>query len=206
MTTQSPQPDQRGSDAQNTSPSTTGSKYNTVPYEPMDRYNTKVQRPRQVGILRNLTLVSLILYVVSAIPAVIVATDEALVEQTLREAGTLTQAQIDDMLDATVFTGMITTIVTTALAVILYLVVLFGIAKAKNWARTLGIVLAIIGGLLTLFGFVTSFGGLSAAPTLTIMSLVLGGVWLIVTIWWLVTAFGAPIRLYFATPPHERKS
>lgn len=202
MTTEHPHPDHSGSDLQHTSP--TRNKYNTAAYQPMDQYGTVAQRPKQLGTLRNLTIFSLILYVLSAVPGMIVATDKAVVEQKLRESGTLTEAQIDEMLEITLLTGMITTIIMMLLAIVLYIVVLVGISKAKNWGRILGITLAILGGVETLVGIVRSFGDISAAPTLTIVSLVIGGIWLLVSIWWLVTAFSAPVRNYFTTPPHAR--
>lgn len=202
MTSEHPQPGHSESDPQYPAPA--GNKYNTAAYQPMDQYGKVAHRPKQFGRLRNLTIVSLILYALSAIPGMIVATDKAVVEEALRESGTFTETQISEMLEVTLLTGLITTLVLTLVAVVLYLVVLIGISKAKNWGRILGIVFAILGGVVTLVGVVLSIGDLSAAPTLTIMSFVISGIWLLVSVWWLVTAFSAPVRNYFKTPPQAR--
>src|SRR5699024_8396122 len=57
-------------------PQSTGSKYGTDAYRPADEYGTVVERPAQLGRLRTLTIVSLVLYVLSSVAAAIIAMDE----------------------------------------------------------------------------------------------------------------------------------
>lgn len=181
-----------------------GSKFDTAAYQAAGDYGTVVERPKQLRTLRNLTILSLVLYVIYSVISGIIATDEGLIEESMRQTGMLTDAQIEEGLEGAVVWGLLTTIVLTVLAVILYIVVLIGVSMAKNWGRIIGIVLAIVGGLFTLFGLVTSFGNMDLIPGLTIASAVITVIWLAVTVGWLVVAFSAPVRRYFAAPPQSR--
>lgn len=204
MSTEYPGPDHSGQYPQQSQQPVDGGKYNTAAYQPMGEYGTVVERPKQLGTLRNLTIVSLVLYVISSVVGIFTAMDETLIEESLRQSGTMTEAQIEEAMEMSMVFGLLTAIVMAVVTVILYIVVIIGVALAKNWGRILGIVLAIIGGLFMLFGLVTSFTNMDLAPGLTIASAVITVVWLAVSIWWLVVAFSAPVRNYFATPPQAR--
>ncbi len=199
-----PGPDRAGDTAHQAQQPGGGSKYNTAAYQPMSEYDTVIERPKQLGMLRNLTIISLVLYVISAVVGAIIAMDETIIEESLRQSGVLTEAQIDEAMQGAGLAGLVTTIIMTVVVVVLYIVVLIGVSVAKNWARILGIVLAIIGGLFTVVGLVMSLGDFTIAPTLISISAVLTAIWLAVSIWWLVTAFSAPVRKYFKTPPQAR--
>ncbi|WFP17344.1 hypothetical protein [Citricoccus muralis] len=181
-----------------------GNKYNTAAYQPAGQYGAPLQRPKALATLRNLTIISAVLYVISSIIGVIAGMDEELIAQQLRDAGGLTEAQIEEFLDASMMIGVITVIGISVVGLIMYTVVIIGVSLAKNWGRILGIVFAIIGLLYTVFGVIS--GGLDYAVSspLMIASTVVSVIWMLVSILWLVKAFSAPVREYFATPPQAR--
>lgn len=180
------------------------SKFGTSAYHEAGEYGTVVERPSQLGRLRTLTIVSLVLYLISSVVGAIMAMDETLIEESMRQTGMLTESQIEEAVAGAVVWGLITSIGFAVLAALLYVAVIIGLTLAKNWGRILGIVLAIIGGLVMLFGLVTSLGSLSLLPGLTIASAVVTVLWLAVSGWWLVVAFSAPLRRYFAAPRETR--
>lgn len=185
-------------------PQNTGAKFGTDAYRSTGEYGTVVERPRQLSRLRTLTIVSLVLYLISSVIGAMIAMDETLIADTMRQTGMVTESQIEEAVEGAVVWGLVTSIGFAVFAALLYAVVIIGISLAKNWGRILGIVLAIIGGLVMLFGLVTSLGSLSLLPALTITSAVITVVWLAVTVLWLVVAFSAPLRRYFAAPRQSR--
>ena len=185
-------------------PQSTGSKYGTDAYRPADEYGTVVERPAQLGRLRTLTIVSLVLYLLSSVAAAIIAMDERLIAQSLRQSGMLTEPQIEEAIEGAVVGGLLWAIGTSVLVGLLYAAVIIGLSLARNWGRVLGIVLAILGILVMLFGLVTSLGSLSLLPVPTIASVLLTVVWLAATGWWLAVAFSAPLRRFFASSRASR--
>lgn len=181
-----------------------GTKYNTSAYQPAGQYGAPLQRPKALATLRNLTIISAVLYVVQSIFGVIAGMDEDLIVDQLQSAGGMTDAQIEEFLDATMMIGLITTLALSIISLILYVVVIIGISLAKNWGRIMGIVFAILGLLFSIFGMVS--GGLEylVASPLMIASTAVSVIWIAVGIFWLVKAFSAPVREYFATPPQAR--
>lgn len=174
------------------------SKYGTNAYQSAGEYGTVVERPSQLSRLRTLTIVSLVLYLISSAVQALIATDETVIEESMRQTGMLTESQIEEAVEGAMVWGLVTSIGFAVVAALLYVVVIIGLSLAKNWGRILGVVLAIIGGLVMLFGLLTSLGSLSLLPELTIASAVITVIWLAVTVWWLVVAFSAPLRRYLA--------
>lgn len=185
-------------------PQSAGSKYGTNAYQSTGEYGTVVERPSQLNRLRTLTIVSLVLYLISSAVGAMIAMDETLIAESMRQTGMVTESQIEDALEGAKVWGLVTSIGFAVVAALLYAAVIIGLSLAKNWGRVLGIVLAILGGLVMLFGLLTSLGSLSLLPKLTIASAVITVIWLAVTVWWLVVAFSAPLRRYFAAPRQTR--
>lgn len=185
-------------------PQSAGSKYGTDAYRSAGDYGTVVERPAQLRRLRTLTIASLVLYLLSSVVGAIIAMDETLIAESLRQSGMLTESQIEEALEGAVVWGLLWTIGTSVLVGLLYAAVIIGLSLARNWGRVLGIVLAIIGVLVMLFGLVTSLTSLSLLPGPTIASAVITVAWLAVTGWWLAVAFSAPLRRYFAAPRPSR--
>lgn len=166
-----------------------GGKYGTTEYNPND-YTGLVQRPAQLDKLLKLTLLSAVLYVLNAVVGAI-ATATTDLTQYYRDLGMSTE-------DAEAFagegSGIVTTIVLLAVALLLYFLVYRGLNKGKNWARILGTVLAALAILSNLFGLF----GVFIYGALGIVLLVIMLIKLIVDILWIVTAFRAPNSAYFA--------
>lgn len=182
-----------------------GSKYGTNAYQSAGEYDTVIERPRrQLGRLRTLAIVSLVLYLISSAVGALIAMDETLIAESMRQTGLLTETQIEEATPGAVVWGLLTSIVFAVVPALLYVAVIIGLSLAKNWGRILGIVLAIIGSLVMLFGLLTSLGSLSLVPGLTVTSAAITVIWLAVTVWWLVLAFGVPVRRYFAAPRQTR--
>lgn len=181
-----------------------GSKYNTTAYQPAGQYGAPLQRPQALATLRNLTIVSAALYLVSMIVGVITSMDEDLIAEQLRATGVMTDAQIEEALEMSMTFGIISVVATGLVALIIYVVVIIGVSMAKNWGRILGIVFAIIGLLFTVFGTISGGIGYAISSPLMIVSTVISVIWMVVSILWLVKAFSAPVREYFATPPQAR--
>ncbi|WBL19027.1 hypothetical protein [Citricoccus sp. NR2] len=203
MSNDYPQPPQQDPNAQHGAQQP-GTKYNTAAYQPAGQYGAPLQRPRALDTLRNLTLISAGLYLVSTIISVFTSLDEDLIAEQLRSTGMLTETQIEESIEFGLISGLVTVLATGLIALILYVVVIIGVSKAKNWARILGIVLAIIGLLFTVGG--TLMGGIGAAfaSPLMIASTVVLILWIVVSVLWLIKAFSAPVREYFAAPPQAR--
>lgn len=162
------------------------SKYGTDPYAP-GTYGGPMTEPKKFSLLKTFTLVSLAIYVLSAIPGLFVSGDDARQEMisAIEEQGMSEQeaAEAADLF-AGLFTGFVW--VTLIVGVLLYLLVFFGLKKNKNWARVLGIVFAIIGIVFTLFGL---FGA-------DLLTLALGIAHVAVAIYWLVLAFSTEVKTY----------
>ncbi|WP_150462071.1 hypothetical protein [Nesterenkonia ebinurensis] len=165
-----------------------GSKFGTESYNP-NAYGGPVEEPAKYAQLKQFTLFSFGLYVLSAIISLVpMFTGEA--EELTREelAGQdLGGLTVDEAVSIGMAMAWGFILVPLVIAIGLYLLVYFGLKNNKNWARVLGIVMAIIGILLTAGTMLASLGGLGTV--FGIITLVLTLVWLAVTIYWLVLAF-----------------
>jgi len=177
------------------------SKFNTTVYDSTKTYDSVQGRPKKFDKLRKLTVVSFILYLLSSVVGTIMAMDESLLRRSLQETGALTETQIEDALEGTTTMSITVSIVMAAVATILYVVVLIGVSRAKNWGRVMGIILAIVGGIFTLSGSAMSIGDFTVAPVLLTVSTVIIVAWIVVSILWLITAFNPQVRNYFKSLP-----
>ena len=147
--------------------------------------------PPEVKRLLTLTLVSAAVYLLNDIVGIIAATTVDTTEM-YREMG-LSADQIAAA-DQASGIGQITGIVMLVIALGLYALVYVFLKKGKNWARVLGIVLSILSVVGTLIGLLSAmaYGGLG------IVLLALGLALVVVNVLWLVTAFKAPVKEWFA--------
>ena len=130
------------------------------------------------------------LYLLNLLVSLVVTSTVDLTAAYERLGFTTEQAQ----LAATQAAGsMVSTIITAVIAIGLYALVYSGLKKGRNWARILGIVLAILSAIGTVFGVFGSllFGGWAVVLIALTVAV------LIVDILWLITAFKAPVRAWF---------
>ncbi|GFZ76278.1 hypothetical protein [Nesterenkonia alkaliphila] len=174
--------------AANPYPATPGGKYGTDAYNP-NAYGGPVQEPAKYGKLKQFTLLSFGLYVLSAIISLVpMFTGEA--EEVAREQlanQDLGGMSVDEVLSVSMAVAWAIILVPLVIAIGLYLLVYFGLKNNKNWARVLGIVMAIIGILLTAGTLLFNLGAL--ATVFGLVTLVVTVAWLAVTVYWLVLAF-----------------
>lgn len=175
-----------------------GSRYGTTPYAQQGQYGAPVERPAKMDLLLKLTLGSLVLWVLSSLVSLIFPPNEDAVREQVRnqlEAGGLAMSEtdLDTALAASSAMTLGTTLVVLVLGIGLYLLVYLPLRKGKNWARILGIVLAILGIAFSAFGF----SGLSVyeGPGL-ILAIVLSALFIVVNIVWLITAFNKGVAAY----------
>ncbi|MGJ9406896.1 hypothetical protein ACHABQ_11305 [Nesterenkonia aurantiaca] len=164
------------------------SKYGTDPYAP-GSYGGPVAEPKKYSLLKTLTLVSLAIYVVSALPGLFLGDDATRQEMiTGMEQQGMTAAEAAEAAD--LFGGLLTGFIWVSLIVGigLYLLVFFGLKKDKNWARITGIVFAILGIVFTLIGVI------GADPLTLVLVLAHVGV----AAYWLVLAFSTEVKSYLA--------
>ncbi|MGX5357531.1 hypothetical protein [Kocuria sp. KH4] len=158
-----------------------------------DRYGAgrPAAAPPELGRLLTLTLASAGIYLLSQLVSLFTSSSG---EQTaaLEEAG-LSAEQIA----STQGIAMVTTIVLIVVAMVLYALIYVFLKKGKNWARVLGIVLGILSVVTTVLGL---FVGGMAIAGLGIVSLILAVLFVVVNVLWLVTAFKAPVKQWFARP------
>lgn len=165
-----------------------GSKFGTDAYNP-NAYGGPVQEPAKYGKLKQLTLLSFGLYVLSAVISLVpMFTGEA--EDIAREelAGQdLGGMSVDEVLSFSMAMAWGFVLVPLVISIGLYLLVYFGLKNNKNWARVLGIVMAIIGILLTAGTLMFNLGAL--ATVFGMITLAVTVAWLAATVYWLVLAF-----------------
>lgn len=177
-----------------TQPAPSGPASGGVPYyQPtQDQYGRtgRGTPPPQHARLLKLTLASAGLYLLNLVVSLVVTSTVDLTAAYERLGFTTEQAQ----LAATQAAGsMVSTVITAVIALGLYALVYSGLKKGRNWARILGIILAILSAIGTLFGVFGSllFGGWA------VLLIALTVAVLIVDILWLITAFKAPVRAWF---------
>ncbi|MFF0990628.1 hypothetical protein [Kocuria nitroreducens] len=148
--------------------------------------------PPEVQRLLTLTLVSAAVYLLNQVVGLI-TTSSTDMSASYEQAG-LSAEQIAQ----TESVGTIVAVGVIVVALVLYALVYVFLKKGKNWARVLGIVLAILSSLGVLLGLLTTaMMGLSG---LGIVGLAVGLVLVVVNVLWLVTAFKAPVKHWFAPP------
>lgn len=146
--------------------------------------------PPQHARLLKLTLASAGLYLLNLVVSLVVTSTVDLTAAYERLGFTTEQAQ----LAATEASGsVLSTIISAVIALGLYALVYTGLKKGRNWARIVGIILAILSAIGTVFGVFGSllFGGWAVVLIALTVAV------LIVDILWLITAFKAPVRAWF---------
>ncbi|MFC7403126.1 hypothetical protein [Citricoccus sp. GCM10030269] len=175
-----------------------GSKFGTDAYNP-GAVGQEMSEPPKWALLKKLTLASFAVYVISSIVSFVSAGNRDILEETMRSQATtsgLSEQQIQDAIAFGAGAAYLMSAISLIIAIVLYLVVFFGLRKGKNWARILGIVMAIIGSLSVLYSLTQLGVGMEVAPGITITSIVIGIVFVVVNIWWLLTAFSKESAAY----------
>ncbi|WP_022871983.1 hypothetical protein [Nesterenkonia alba] len=184
-------------------PRSTGSKYGTEAYQP-GAYSEDISQPPQYRQLLLWTLLSMGFYLaVQILGMVPIFTGEMqdILREDMAEVGTA--EEIDQLMELFALFGIGWYAFLAVAALILYLVVYFGLKNKKNWARILGIVLALLGLVFTLGELLLGVGTAFASATLIIGSLITL-VWASVTVFWLILAFNGRVAKYiqqFSAPP-----
>lgn len=176
-----------------------GSRYGTLPYEAYGQQ--RLQEPPKYRHLLLATLISLGLYLLSAIPGFLMFGNAAdfrtmMEEQMAAEGQTMTaeEAQaVEQVLNFVTGAGLAMMAFFTLIFAGLYLLVYFGLRKRRNWARVTGIVFAILSLVTTLPSllFLPFMGGGTG-----LFTGLLSVLFVAVNIWWLVLAFNGQISRY----------
>lgn len=177
-----------------------GSKYGTQGYQ-AGSYGGPLEKPKEYGLLLTMTLVVFGLDLVSSLLGLVPVFSgdlEGLMREEMEAAGA-TAAEIDSALGLIAVGAGIFALIVLVISIGLYLLVYFGLRAGKNWARIVGIVLGILGVLLSLGGLVTSLDTAFAAPLMTVSTLV-GLVWVAAAIYWLILAFNSKVAGYLQQP------
>lgn len=173
-----------------------GSKFGTSGYDPGASYNAPMTEPKKYSLLKTMTLASFGLYILSSLIGLApMFTGEA--EDMARselEGSDLGGMSLEQALSMGMAFTWVMLLVPLVIAVVFYLLVHFGLKKVKGWARITGIVMAIVGLAVTFGSFL--IGGTGFESMLMLISLIITLVWAVVTVYWLVLAFSAPVRDY----------
>lgn len=174
------------------------SRFGTSPYAAQGGYGAPVERPAKLDLLLKLTLGSLAIWLLSSLSGLIFPPNEDKVREAVRQQAEAMGQPVDDAaLEASMGLAQAGTVFTTLIILVLgvglYLLVYLPLRKGKNWARILGIVLAILGLAFTAYGF--SGLGMYDAPGRT-LSIVVGVLFFVVNVFWLVTAFNKDVSAY----------
>lgn len=177
-----------------------GSRYGTAAYSPQQSFDRP--RPEKVDALRKVAVLSLILAVIGSLFGILIAQTAAFQQDMIdyyRSMGLSAELAEESASGgvASIVGGIVGLLITVAL----YLVVIIGLSKGKNWARILGIVLVIISIVLSLGG--TGIGialgvPLTAGGALGVVALLLSILQLAVDVYWLVLAFNRSVARWFS--------
>ncbi|GAA1344423.1 hypothetical protein GCM10009594_20590 [Kocuria palustris] len=173
-----------------------GNKYGTAAYSPQQSFDQG--KPAKVGTLRQVAIGLLILSVISSVFSMILSRTQAFQNDMIEyfKGVGLSAEQAEQSVQG----GFVGPLLGLVVTVALYVVVIAGLSKEKNWARILGIVLAILSivGMIGAFGIGAVTGvPLMAGGALGAVSLVLTVVQLALTIYWLVLAFNGRVAEWF---------
>lgn len=175
-----------------------GSRYGTAAYDPGRSFDEG--RPAKVATLRTVTLVSLALWTLSNILSVLLLLDPSY-QDTLRQSyldAGLSQEQAEQAVSMGGAIGLVFSLVIFVITLVVYILVLVGIPKGRNWARILGIVFAILGIVWVGFGAVGSLSTLGSVGAVGIGAFVLSLLFIVANFYWLVLAFNRPVAQWFS--------
>ncbi|WP_156125541.1 hypothetical protein [Kocuria sp. ZOR0020] len=198
---QYPQQPQNPQYSQNAPYAQGGNKYGTAGYDP--NQNFEMTQPPRINRWFQVTVASLVLFLVySALGvAMLFHSDYAqLFRDQFAESGqTLPQGMnMDDMVAASQIGGAVFLIIFALLGLVIYALVLLGIKKRWNWARILGIVVAILTTLYFAWNLISSLTMASAGGMLAIVSIVVLLILVLVNVYWLILAFNRSIALWMS--------
>ncbi|MGD6978424.1 MULTISPECIES: hypothetical protein [Citricoccus] len=180
-------------------PGVPGSRYGTAAYDP-GAVGQEMAEPKGWARLRTLTLVSFGIHLVSGVLGFAGLNEDLIRETAAAQMESQGMAASEEIIEQSVQLGMAfglaTMIVSIVLGIILYLLVFFGLRGGKNWARILGTVLAAVGTLYTLVGLAGIGVTLAISPVIGTLTLILSVLFVIVNIWWIVTAFSKDVNAY----------
>lgn len=172
-------------------------RYGTTPYSPTDMNNIG-DEPRSSRLTKRLVWVLMILHVVTGVIGVVAMQaegPEAYLEAYLppNEFQNMTPEMLDTVFGAT----LVVAIVMLAINVVLFVIVGLGLRANRNWARFMGLVLAILFLISSAYSllFATDYGdqsGLMFFGTIINWVIVLG------TIWWIIQALDKQTHRWFA--------
>ena len=173
-----------------------GSRYGTAAYSPQQSFDRP--KPEKVDALRKVAVLSLILAVVGSLLGILLAQTAAFQQDMIdyyRSMGLSAELAEESASGgvASIVGGIVGLLITVAL----YLVVIIGLSKGKNWARILGIVFAIIGIVFTAVGLATSGTDMAIGGAMAVVGLILSVLFIVVNIYWLVLAFNGRVAEWF---------
>ena len=172
-------------------------KYGTTPYSPTDMTNIG-NEPRSARLTKSLVWVLMILHVLAGVIGIVAM-------QTAGPAGYLEaylppneyQAMTPQMLDTAFAATLVMAIVLLAINVVLFVIVGLGLRANRNWARFMGLVLAILFLISSAYSllFATDYGAQSG---MMLFSTIVNWVIVLVTIWWIIQALDKQTHRWFA--------
>ena len=173
------------------------SKYGTTPYSPTDKKNIGTE-PRSARLTKSLVWLLMILHILSSLVGLVEMQSQG--ARAYLEAYTPTnefQEMTPDMLDTMFGVTVVMFVVFAAINVVLFVIVGLGLKVNRNWARFMGLVLAIlflISSAYTLL-FATSYGDQSG---MMLFNTIISWVIVLVTIWWIIQALDKQTHRWFA--------
>jgi|GEM_PF-2355757 len=166
---------------------TPSNKYGTTPYSPTDAHSLG-EEPRSVRLTKVLVWPLLVLHALSALFSIIAMQSMGPADYFRDYLPPQEFEQLSpDMLDTMFSAALISSIGFAAINVVLFVVVGLGLRANRNWARFLGLILAVLFLISALYSlvFATPYGDMSGVMFFeTIISWVI----VLVTIWWGVQA------------------
>lgn len=177
-----------------------GNRYGTAAYSPQQPFDRP--KPEKVDTLRKVAVLSLVLAVIGSLLGILVTQTAAFQQDMIdyyRSMGL--SAELAEQSASGGVSSIVGGIVGLLITVALYLVVIIGLSKGKNWARILGIVLVIISIVLSLgstgIGLILGIP-LTAGGALGVVAPLLSIVQLAVDVYWLVLAFNRSVARWFS--------
>ncbi|MDO5618174.1 hypothetical protein [Kocuria sp.] len=178
-----------------------GNKYGTAGYDP--NQNFEMTEPPRIKRWSQATVGSLLLFllfIVIGIIALFQPEARDLFRQQFEDSGqALPQGMsMDDMVAASQIGGAVVFAIAAVLGLVVYALVLLGIKKRWNWARILGIVVAIVATLFFAWNLISSLAIVGASGALGIGSVLITLLLVVVNVYWLILAFNRSIATWMA--------
>ena len=172
-------------------------KYGTTPYSPTDMKNIGTE-PRSARLTKSLVWVLMILHLLSAMIGLVAMQSQgatAYLEAYLPPNEF--QEMTPDMLDTMFGVTMVMFVGFAVVNLVLFVIVGLGLRANRNWARFMGLVLAILFLISSAYAllFATDYGDQSG---MMLMNTIVSWVIVLVTIWWIIQALDKQIHRWFA--------